>query len=566
MTTYRLSPFATFVQSHLIAEATQYAVFHRLTGELFELDPSVREFLQALAQGKAFSLAPQQLSQLGELGIAIQKLIDLVLVIPIEVDPIGPFIDLYVGRPLQNPALTYRNETGAVLLVSISMAERIYSPEPGKLPAVTEETLPELMTSILLAADGSKTLRQIYAELQDGVEPRQYDREFRDAIEFLTKPERQLIKFALAVEDFANPYNPPNLVPRNFYHASRWPDLQPEKTIGEFHLEGIDDAAWEFDIIEPTVNHGLRFPTQLLSGQDYGTRFCDAVFSGGFSGKTKFEVLEIGGGTGSFAHSFIQRVQANGNAITYHIMDLSPELAASQRRSLSDIRPPVGHINQDATHFDLPGRKFDLIVSNEVIADFPVAGVERKPADDDGVHFRGEGAPFIEKYSLAVDDAPDHFYVNSGVFQFLERAWRHLDSGGRLILSEYGSETRYPVESFHLNHAEFAIHFGHVVECARKIGFKCRLTKLTEFLGIDDGTPVLNGRDEHILCINCVLQKYGMSLPFGLFSEKDFSAQFGDLVDRLDLSPVRFLPLRNNFHYGPNLTDFFVLNLEKEVL
>src|SRR5690242_2120074 len=205
MTTYRLSPFATFVQSHLIAEATQYAVFHRLTGELFELDPSVLEFLQALAQGKAFSLAPQQLSQLGELGIAIQKLIDLVLVIPIEVDPIGPFIDLYVGRPLQNPALTYRNETGAVLLVSISMAERIYSPEPGKLPAVTEETLPELMTSILLAADGSKTLRQIYAELQDGVEPRQYDREFRDAIEFLTKPERQLIKSALAVEDFANP-------------------------------------------------------------------------------------------------------------------------------------------------------------------------------------------------------------------------------------------------------------------------------------------------------------------------------------------------------------------------
>ena len=188
--------------------------------------------------------------------------------------------------------------------------------------------------------------------------------------------------------------------------------------------------------------------------------------------------------------------------------------------------------------------------------------MERQKAEGDG-DFSGDGASFIEEYGLAVEDAPERFYVNSGVFQFLERAWTHLKPGGLLILSEYGGESIYPLESFHLNHSEFSIHFGHVVQAARKIGFQCRLSTLTDFLDIDDRIPVLNGREEHILCTRFVFQKYGVSLPFALFSEADFKERFGDLVDRLDLGPLRFLPLRSNFHYGPNLGDFFVLILKR---
>jgi phospholipid N-methyltransferase len=444
------------------------------------------------------------------------------------------------------------------------MAERIYSPERGKLPSVTEETLPELTTRILLAADGTRTLSQICAALQCSVEPLQYDREFREAIEFLTAADRQLIKLAPVVEGFANPFYPANLAPRTFYHASRWTEREPAKSIGDFHLEGIDDAMWEFDIIEPTVNHLLRFPNQLLSGLDYGTRFCDGVFEEVAARKSDggFDVLEVGGGTGSFARSFIKQAQTKITGLSYQIMDLSPALAKNQLKILNDIHPAVGHISQNAVELDLPGREFDLILSNEVIADFPVAVVERQKAEGDG-DFSGDGASFIEEYGLAVEDAPERFYVNSGVFQFLERAWTHLKPGGLLILSEYGGESIYPLESFHLNHSEFSIHFGHVVQAARKIGFQCRLSTLTDFLDIDDGIPVLNGREEHILCTRFVFQKYGVSLPFALFSEADFKERFGDLVDRLDLGPLRFLPLRSNFHYGPNLGDFFVLILKR---
>ena len=567
MRSYHLSPFATFVESHLLPAGPQYAVFHRLTGQMLEPEPAVRAFLQAAQMGSQLSLTPEQFASLGQSGHQIARLIELELLIPIGHDPLASFVDYCVGRPLQNPAITFQNEQGEVLVVSTSMAERVYSPERGQLPEVLEKRLPELATALLLAADGTKTLAQIHESLQRNSRPLLADQEFRDAIDFLSTPERQLIKFAPTPEGLANPFYPANLVPRNFYHASRWTERGTAKSIADFHVEGIEDAVWEFDVIEPTVNHGLRFPSSLLSGLDYGTRFCDAllehnVFSGSKHGD-KVEILEVGGGTGSFARSFIPRAQEKLGPISYHIMDLSPALTENQRRLLSDVEPPIGFINQDATEFDLPGCKFDLIVSNEVIADFPVAAVERRASGNSPAQFNGDGAQYVKKYSLPVNDAPDYFYVNAGVFSFLERAWHHLNPGGALVLSEYGSTSRYPVESFHLNHPEFTIHFGHVSECARRIGFECQLHSLMDFLGIDERRTVLSGREEHILCLNHVFEKLGTTLPFALFSEENFKLRYAELAARLKVSPIRFLPLLSHFHYGPNLDDFLVLGLSK---
>ncbi|HXT63329.1 MAG TPA: class I SAM-dependent methyltransferase [Pyrinomonadaceae bacterium] len=564
MPIFRLSPLASFVEHRLFDTARPYAAFHRLTGRLVEPDPSVFALLQAARLGNPLSFTSEQLRQLGEPGRQIQRLIDFELVIQDGHDPLSSFVDFYVNRPLQNPALSYKNEAGQVSIVSMSMTERVYSPERGNLPQISEEIFSDLATSILLAADGTKTLRQIHAGLRPESDSVLDDGEFREAVEFLTTQERQLIKFASGIEDFGNPFAPANIVPRNLYHASRWTGHEGAKSIQDFHLEGIDDATWEFDVIEPTVNHMLRFPSQLLSGLDYGTRFCDAVFeyAPALATAKGLDVLEIGGGTGTFARAFIQQARATVGSLSYQIMDLSPVLAESQRRVLTDIQPAVNHVVQDATELDLPGHTFDLIMANEVIADFPVASVERV-TEDAGRKFAGEGAACLEEYGLSTEDAPSRFYVNSGVFRFLERAWNHLNPGGEVIVSEYGGESLYPRESFHLNHSEFSIHFGHVIECARKIGFNCRLAKLTEYLGIDDRTPVLGGPQEHLICLNYVFEKYAKSLPFALFSAVDFNARFGELASGLRLAPIRFLPLRNNFHYGPNLGDFFVLMLGK---
>ena len=567
MSSYRLSPFVSFIESHLNPDPSRYGVFHRLSGQLVELGGTARALLQAATLGSVVSLNGEDLNRMGEDGSQIRKLIEHELLMPSDHDALSSFVDYYVVRPLQNPAVTFQSEKGERRLVGISMAERVYSPEHAKLPPIIEEMIPPAAMNIFLAADGTKRLSEIHRALQRENKSLLEDQEFRDAIELLTKPERQLIKFAPDTEALADPFQPANIVPRNFYHSSRWNQRHQEKSISDFHLEGIEDAIWEFDIVEPTVNHALRFPSQLLGGLDYASCFCDATFRPsvlpGANPGGHLEVLEVGGGTGSFAYSFIERTRTKVGSLGYHVMDLSPALAESQRRFLSNLKPAVSFIAQDATEFSLPGRQFDLIIANEVIADFPVSVVERRPSHGNAQQFAGEGAVYIEKYALSVEDAPGRFYLNTGVFRFLARAWEHLAVGGALIVSEYGSESRYPVESFHLNHSEFSIHFGHLAECARKIGFHCRLESLRDFLDIDDGKLVLNGREEHIRCLNHVFEKYGMSLPFALFSEGDFKARFGELAARIRLDPVRFLPVRSRFHYGPDIRDFLVLIMNK---
>ena len=91
---------------------------------------------------------------------------------------------------------------------------------------------------------------------------------------------------------------------------------------------------------------------------------------------SRLEILEVGGGTGSFAAAFIKQA-ASLIDVDYHILDLSPALMKNQREVLAELLPESRHFQQDATEFDLPGQSFDLIISNEVIADFPVAPVER---------------------------------------------------------------------------------------------------------------------------------------------------------------------------------------------
>jgi hypothetical protein len=230
----------------------------------------------------------------------------------------------------------------------------------------------------------------------------------------------------------------------------------------------------------------------------------------------------------------------------------------NQSRILSELLPSDRHFQQDATEFDLPGRTFDLIVSNEVIADFPVAPVRRN-----GNKWEGEGAYYLEKFDLFAKDAPDSFVVNAGAFRFLERAWKHLTPGGTLIVSEYGAEHMYAQQGYHLNHEEYSIHFGHLAACAAKIGFETRLLTLKEFLEVDDDVLVLNGREEHLFCLNHVLKNYGDELPYAIISQTDFENRCGPVVEQTGLCGYSFSPLNMGFHFGPSVRDFLVLILNK---
>ena len=540
MAFYQLSPYATFVDSHL-TRVPQFALFHRLTGELVETTENVRSLLSVIKQGRRLAFVLEDAARSGDAGLQVRRMVERKLLVEAGADHFASLTDYLVVRPLQNPALTYRADNGRVLLARMSMAELVYSRAPNERPQIFEEELTGAAAKLFLAADGTRTLQELYAELRPDGPGVDNDQEFRAAIDFLTEFERQLIKFAPANADLNHPFLPFNTVPRNLYHAAKWgagDDASRESDINAFHREGIDDAAWEFDVLEPTVNHALRFPSKVLGGHDYGARFCAAIMSELHSELEEISVLEVGGGIGTFAKSFINEAQ-DSTKLQYHILELSPTLLAAQQRTLSDAGVSIEHFQQDATEFNLAEHQFELIIANEVIADFAVAPVEKKAAPN-GLQFDGEGASDVQKYQLSVDDAADRFLLNSGVFRFMERAWLHLRPGGTLVMSEYGGESAYPVESFHLNHAEYSIHFGHVTECARRIGFEPALKKLSEFLAIDDNVSVLNGREEHLMCLGHLLAKHEKELPFALFSEADFMTRYGEVKADLGIDPFGF--------------------------
>ncbi len=567
---YRISPYVHLIESRLVPGIIRRGVFHQFTGEVLEPSERVRSLLFAAKLGNRISFTEEDLNNLAEDGAQIRQLIAKEFLITEGYDPLTPFVNQYVVRPMQNPALAYASDAGEMLLVRTSMAHRVYSPRTDELPAIIEEKMTDIATRIFLAADSTRTLREIF-----GLESANILEEpgVRQAVDFLTSPERQLIKFTRSTEDLGDPRNPCNTVPRNLYHSSSW-DSQPHEgsssSIIDFHLHGIEDAWWEFDLIETTVNHSFRFPNEALGGLDYGSRFCLSVLKPELLpllGKSdRLEVLEVGGGTGTFARSFVREAKTvlNGAELNYSILELSPALIESQRKLLSEFSPAIKHFQQDATRFDIPGYKFDLVIANEVIADFPTMVVRRNESTSDKVQrWEGEGAYYLERYDLSHEGAPDSFLVNSGAFEFIESAWRHLSPGGTLIVSEYGSATRYPTQCYHLNHEEFSIHFGHLTACAQKIGFECRLCTLKEFLEMDDQVWILNANEEGILCLNHILEKYGRSLPFAVISKREFDKEFQAISEQIGLTGVSFSPLRQGLHCGPEPGDFMVLIMTK---
>jgi protein-L-isoaspartate O-methyltransferase len=576
MTLYKLSPYAHVIENRLLPSTIQYGIFHQLTGYVIEPRESVRILLLAARMGTNVSLSEYDLDNLGDDGAQLRELIEERFLIPGGGDPLDSFLEHLVVRPLQNPALAYRDEKGEMTLVRTSMAQRIYSPRQNELPPVVEERMPPGAANVFLKADGTRTLGEIFASA--GIANVLPDSGSRETIEFLASPKRQLIKLTAHAEDLSDPYKPCNRVPRNFYHAAKWGQPSTDgaaQSIVDFHEQGIQDASWEFDLIEPTINHALRFPSEALGGLDYGARFCASALKPEvlpLLGRTnRFAILEVGGGTGSFARSFMEQARklktpaGQPVEINYQIMDLSPSLIQSQQRKLADVVPAVTHFQQDATNFNLPNQKFELIIANEVIADFPVAWVKRKRDNgaDSRQHWEGEGADDLERYDLDELTNAEAFLVNAGVFRFIERAWQHLTPGGVVIMSEYGSVDRFPAQSYHLNHEEFSIHFGHLQSCARKVGFECRLLTLKDFLGLDDQVLMLDGQEERIRCLNHIFQKHGASLPYAFISKSEFQKLFQELVDRIGLTGFSFSPLANGFHYGPRIRDFMLLVMTK---
>src|SRR5690242_20185862 len=125
MLTYSINPYISFAENRLFPGFVQYAVFHRLTGDLVEPTEGVRSLLLAARMGNRISISENDLNRAD--SIELRQLVQKQFLIPEGYDPLAALLDHYLTRPIQNPAVAYRSKTGEWILVRTSMDETVYS-------------------------------------------------------------------------------------------------------------------------------------------------------------------------------------------------------------------------------------------------------------------------------------------------------------------------------------------------------------------------------------------------------------------------------------------------------
>ena len=108
-----LSPYVHLIENRLIPEVVHHGIFHRLSGEVFDVEESIGALLANLkATGKIWIDVEEFKRRKDPASLRVKQLIAKEFLISEGCDPLVLFADQYVVRPIQNPAIGWRTEDG----------------------------------------------------------------------------------------------------------------------------------------------------------------------------------------------------------------------------------------------------------------------------------------------------------------------------------------------------------------------------------------------------------------------------------------------------------------------
>lgn len=320
-----------------------------------------------------------------------------------------------------------------------------------------------------------------------------------------------------------------------------------EEKLRCFH-KGVAQLGDHFEREERTLSHMFRRPHPGLGGLSFGERLGEILKQRGYIAAGGC-VLDIGAGAGFHAKDCLARLKKVRCAPSLFVsLDLAPGLLAAQQR-LGPAFFRRAFVQADAMALPFGSGVFDTLIANEVVADFPVERVLKS---------RALSHPDIKKYALPTEDAPREFLVNSGIFRFLEELMRVLKPGGCAVVTEYGEEWCYPTKTQLPRHAEYSVHFAHVMTVAKQLGFKVSYETLFDFLKFDPSVEVITGNS--LSQLQRLLRYLGRRLDSFAYTEEMLKSSLGGLFSRI--RNLQFLPLSVLAVFF-RLKDFKVLVLKK---
>jgi len=304
-----------------------------------------------------------------------------------------------------------------------------------------------------------------------------------------------------------------------------------------YYAAEIADADVQFDHQETTLSHLFRRSHPGLRGRTYGEALVDGLLRRWSLAGSTLKVLEIGGGLGWVARHVTEAFQRRGTDVTYHILELSPTLAAKQRENTAGL--PVTIFEGDVLTADFPAHDYDLVISNEMIGDLTAVrmthaqlGMGEGEIDDAtfeaGLDQAGIAGALVKKHTVPIGDAPDPFYLNVGSWQLVERLWDVLKPGGHAIITEFGELSRYPVLSTQLDHPELSIHFGQLTIVARSVGFETDFEYVMDLIDLNREMQGLATTRSYFRALTAALAKRGIALEKFGYTKPMFQALLGE--------------------------------------
>ncbi len=340
--------------------------------------------------------------------------------------------------------------------------------------------------------------------------------------------------------------------------------FEGEDHLEAFHVHELKDSPGDdghFDLVETTVSHLFREPSEALGGLTYGRLLMRQMRRlGWFNPKPKV-IVEVGGGLGYVAQELGRELLPfEKQHIRYVSLDVTkPFLKLQVSRARAGGWAVVG---TQANGESLPfcDNSVDLVIDNENMADMTPVKLSRKElmagAGDTAQH--QEALDWIRRLRLNLGaEIPEGLIFNLGPVRFVAELWRVLKPGGRAFLTEFGVEDGWPAPVKLPHHTEYEVQYGHLRQAVRWLGFQERYLPLPQFLGIKPDTKVLCTGAAYTIQRFC----QALNKPFSVraYTEPELKQSLGDMLPRLQ--GCHYHDVADPAWFG--LIDFKVLLLEK---
>ena len=343
-----------------------------------------------------------------------------------------------------------------------------------------------------------------------------------------------------------------------------WSAMSAEQNTNDvFHQTQLTDAYHQFNQIETTISHAFRERHLALAGRSYGEAFCDWLIENQHI-TPRCNLLEAGCGIGYFANAILNRLLEKRpdiyNTLSYTLFDISPELQSAQKFRCGTHLDKIKFTLGDIESHDFGNQKFDLIISNEVIADLSVAKISLGNVEQNRPQSVAESIACRYKLDcVPVKHGTDRVgIINTGAIRMLEKFQDCLSQNGIAVISEYGTYTASPKAVNFANHDEYTIHFGHMQQVARQLSFYTNINSMGDAIGFEPTCETITLTSLRTLS-DYVLPHLGYKpLPVIAYTPASLKEALGELYSRL--GNLQFLPLNHPYSFSPFRFEFMTLS------